>query len=215
MVTFSVFRIFVSIPSDGLPFVIFAYSALVPWTFFTNAVNNCGQCLSENGEIMKKIATPKLVFPFSAIIRALFDFMMSFAVLALMMLWFKTPLSMQTLWALALMGPLVGLALGVGLIIASLGVFKRDFIFAAPFLFQIWMFLSPVIYPLSSVPDDLRPLYVLNPMVGIIEGFRNSIVKGAQPPMDALMASLIITGLVIAVGALVFKELSKHFVDVL
>jgi lipopolysaccharide transport system permease protein len=215
MITFSVFRLFVSIPSDGLPFVIFTYSALVPWTFFTNGVNNCGQCLYENGEILKKIAAPKLVFPFSAIIRALFDFCMAFAVLVLMMLWFKAPVSIYTLWALGLMAPLVGLAFGIGLIMASLGVFKRDFIFAAPFFFQIWMFLSPVIYPLSSVPDHLRPLYILNPMVGIIEGFRNAIVKGVAPPMDALMASIAVAGLMVLVGCVVFNELSKHFVDVL
>jgi lipopolysaccharide transport system permease protein len=216
MVLFNMIRGFVDIPSDGVPYVIFTYSALVPWTFFSNAISLCGPSVYSNAAILKKISLPREVFPLSAIVTALFDFFMSSIILIGMMFWYHVPLR----WALLLWIPVlllitVLLALGAGMMIAALGSFKRDFVFATPFLMQFWMFATPIIYPLSSVPERQRSLIMLNPMVGVIEGFRNVLIKGIPPPTDALLVSLAVTFGLLLVTWPVFRWLSQYFADVM
>ena len=215
MVLFTMLRGFVDIPSDGVPYVIFSYSALVPWTFFTNAVSFCGPSVASNAGVVKKIAVAREVFPAAAVVTALFDLVMSGLVLAGMMIWFRVPMGWSLLWlpVLVLMTALLALAVGMG--IASLGTFKRDFIFATPFLMQFWLYATPIIYPLSSVPERWRRLYLLNPMVGIIEGFRNVLVKASPPPLDALAWSALVTAVILALVWPLFRWLSQYFADVL
>ena len=215
MTIFNVFRLFVGIPSSGLPYVIFVYSALVPWTFLTNAISGCGQSITENAEVIRRIALPRQVFPLSAIVRALFDFSMAAVVLAGMMAWYRVSPTPMLLWLPVLIAIMVGLAYGVGLPLAALGTFNRDFVFAAPFLLQIWMFLTPVIYPLSSVPNEWRSVYILNPMVGVIEGFRNTLLLGKAPPTDALTVSLVWALALIPMARFLFNRLSDYFADVM
>lgn len=215
MVLFTMIRGFVNIPSDGVPYVIFSYSALVPWTFFSNAVTQSGPSIYSNGGIIKKMALPREVFPLAAVVTAFVDFVMASIVLVGMMLWFRVPLSWTVLWVAPLLLLTATLAFAVGMGIAALGTFKRDFIIVAPFLMQFWMYATPIIYPLSSVPERLRTLYMLNPMVGVIEGFRNVLAKGIPPSPEALGWGALMTVLVLAVSWPIFRYMSQYFADVL
>lgn len=215
MVLFNMLRRFVSLPSDGIPYVLFSYTALVPWTFFTNALSFCGPSIALNANIIKKIAMPREVFPLAAVVTALFDFVMSGLVLVGMMIWFRIPVGWSVLWVPVLVLLLGTLAFGVGLLIASLGTLRRDFIFATPFLVQFWLYATPVIYPLSSVPERWRALYMLNPMVGIIEGFRNVLLQNTSPSLAALSRSALITLVIVTITWSVFHRLSRYFADVI
>jgi lipopolysaccharide transport system permease protein len=215
MVLFNMMRGFVNIPSDGEPYVIFSYSALVPWTFFSNAVNFCGPSVATNASILKKMSLPREVFPISAVVTSVFDFLMASIILAGMMAWFHVPFTLKIFWIPVLVVTTSSLAFGVGMIIASLCSFKRDFIFATPFLMQFWLFATPVIYPLSSVPEKWRTLYMLNPMVGIIEGFRNVLIKGVSPSFDSFSISIGMTIIILCITWPIFRRLSQYFADVM
>lgn len=213
MVVFSLLRGVIDIPSDGVPYIIFSYSALVPWTFFTSSINRCGPSILSNGSLIKKIDIPREVFPLSAIATSFFDFMMSGIVLAGMLLYFKVPFTSMLLWLPILLLTTSILAFAIGMFIASIGCFKRDIIIATPFIIQIWLFATPVIYPTSSVPEKWMWLYKINPMVGIIEGFRNVLIKGQCPNMELLVYALIITSVCLVVAWPLFRWLSQYFAD--
>lgn len=215
MVLFNMMSGFVHIPSDGVPYIIFSYSALVPWTFFTNAVTLCGPSIASNAPILKKMALPREVFPVSAVTTALFDFLMAFVILIGMMMYFSVPFTRFLVWLPVLLVMTAVLALSIGMFMASIGTFKRDFILATPFLMQFWLMLTPIIYPLSSVPEKYRNIYVLNPMVGIIEGFRDILIHGRAPNPDHLLVSFVIILGVFLFSWLLFRSLSQYFSDVL
>ena len=215
MVVFTVVRGVIDIPSEGVPYIIFSYSALVPWTFFAGAVGYAGRSALSNGGIIKKMNLDREVFPLAAVCTALFDFAMAGLVLAGMMVWFRVPLGWPLLWLPLLILLTLLLAFGVGMFVASLGTFKADVAMAVSFFMQIWMLASPVAYPLSSVPERWRTLYLLNPMVGIIEGFRNVLVKAQSPPWGPLGVSLMITTLVLAITWPLYRRMSQYFADVL
>ncbi len=215
MLLFNMLRGIVEIPSDGLPYVLFSYAALVPWTFFTNAVAACGPSILNNAEVIKKIALPREVFPLAAVSATAFDFLMSGIVLAGMMIWFKVPVTVFFIWLPVLILLMIAISFAVGILIAGLGTFRKDFIFATPFLTQAWLFVTPVIYPLSTVPEKWRSIYMLNPMVGVIEGFRNVLLKATAPPLDALAFSAVMTIVLLAIAWPIFRWLSAYFADVL
>jgi len=215
MLLFNMLRGFVDIPSDGLPYVLFSYAALVPWTFFTNSVAACGPSILTNAEVIKKIALPREVFPLAAVTATAFDFFMSGIILAGMMAWFKVTVGLALLWLPVLVVLVVAISYAVGILIAALGTFRKDFIFATPFLTQAWLFATPVIYPLSTVPEKWRSIYMLNPMVGVIEGFRNVLLKASAPPLEALGISVVVTMALLALSWPIFRRLSSYFADVL
>jgi lipopolysaccharide transport system permease protein len=215
MLLFNMLRGFVNIPSDGIPYVLFSYSALVPWTFFTNAVAACGPSITTNAEVIKKIALPREVFPLASVTSTLFDFAMSGIILAAMLVWFKVSVGWQLLWLPFLIVLMTAISFAVGILLAGLGTFRKDFIFATPFLTQAWLFATPVIYPLSTVPEQWRTYYMLNPMVGVIEGFRNILLKSSAPPVEALGLSVVVTCLLLAISWPIFRRLSGYFADVL
>ncbi len=215
MVVFTLLRGVIKIPSEGVPYVIFSYSALVPWTFFTSSINRCGPSILSNANLIKKIDMPREVFPLTSIATSFFDFMMSSVVLAGMMVYFKVDFSFVLLWLPVLLMITGILAFGIGMFIASIGCFRRDIIIATPFFAQIWLFATPVIYPVSSVPDKWIWLYKINPMVGIIEGFRNVLVKGLSPDLDLLIYSIVIAVFLLVFSWPIFRWLSQYFADVL
>lgn len=215
MLLFNMLKGFVNIPSDGIPYVLFSYSGLVPWTFFTNSVAACGPSIITNAEIIKKIALPREVFPLAAVTATLFDFVMSGFVMAILMIYFDVPVGWALLWLFPLI-ILMGLAaFSVGILIAGLGTFRKDFIFATPFLTQAWLFITPVIYPLSSVPEKWQSLYMLNPMVGVIEGFRSVLLKAQAPAFEPLILSAVVTSILLGISWPLFRKLSGYFADVL
>lgn len=215
MLLFNMLKGFVNIPSDGIPYVLFSYSGLVPWTFFTNSVAACGPSIITNAEIIKKIALPREVFPLAAVTATLFDFVMSGFVMAILMIYFAVPVGWALLWLFPLI-ILMGLAaFSVGILIAGLGTFRKDFIFATPFLTQAWLFITPVIYPLSSVPEKWQAVYMLNPMVGVIEGFRSVLLKAQAPAFEPLILSVVMTMILLGISWPLFRKLSGYFADVL
>ncbi|MCA1959965.1 MAG: ABC transporter permease [Desulfomonile sp.] len=215
MLVFSMLRGFVNIPSDGLPYILFSYAALVPWTFFANSLSSCGPSIIDNAEVIKKIALPREVFPLAGITSAFFDFLMSGILLAGMMVWYKVPVGWSLVWLPVLVALAAAVAFSIGMLVAGLGTFRKDFIFAVPFLVQVWLFVTPVIYPISSVPDRWYFLYLLNPMVGVIEGFRTVLLKASPPPTEPLLASVAVTAVLLAVSWPTFRRLSAYFADVL
>ncbi len=215
MVIFTFLRGVLDISSEGVPYVIFTYSALVPWTFFSNAVSWCGPSVLTNAGIVKKIAIAREVFPTASVVTSLIDLLFSSIILAGMMIWFCVTVGWSLLWLPVLVLLTALLALGLGLGIAALGTYKRDIIFAVPFLMQFWLLATPIMYPLGKVPERWQYFYTLNPMVGIVEGFRSIMVKGMSPDLGLLGVSLVGIVVVWLVAWPLFRYMSQYFADVL
>lgn len=215
MVIFTFIRGVLKISSEGIPYVLFTYSALVPWTFFSNAVTRCGPSVIQNAGIVKKMDLPRLVFPTAAVSTSLFDLLMSGIILIGMMFWFHVPITWAILWLPILIFLIALLALGIGMLIAAVGTYKRDIVFATSFLMQFWLLATPIMYPLSNVPDRWQKIYMLNPMVGLIEGFRGILVRGSSPDLSLLCMSVIIIGIIWVIAWPFFRVMSQYFADVL
>jgi lipopolysaccharide transport system permease protein len=215
MVIFTFLRGVFNISSEGVPYIIFTYSALVPWTFFSNAVTRCGPSISANASIVKKIAVSREVFPLSSVAISLVDFFIASFILIGMMVWFETPIGIAMFWIPLLIVLAALLALGIGLAVSAVGTYKHDIIFAMPFFLQFWLLATPVMYPLGDVPEKFRHVYHLNPMVGIVEGFRATIIRGVSPDTALLLYSLGGIAVVWAVAWPLFRYTSQYVADVL
>ena len=215
MVIFTFLRGVLDISSEGVPYVIFTYSALVPWTFFSNSVIRCGPSISSNAGVLKKTAISREVFPLSGVVTSLVDFLIASVILVGMMIWFRVPIGICVLWLPVLVLVVGLLALGIGFGVAAVGTYRHDVLFAMPLLMQFWLLATPIMYPIGEVPERWQFLYSLNPMVGIIEGFRTTIVKGMAPDLGLLLISLLGVVVVWAAGWLLFRHMSQYFADVL
>jgi lipopolysaccharide transport system permease protein len=209
-----VFGKLAKIPSDGLPYIVFAFAGFLPWTYFAQAFSRSSVSLVGNAHLITKVYFPRLMIPLSAVTTPAVDVCLSLLSLFGLMLWFRvTPT-----WALLLLPAFLLLAamiaLGMGLWLAPINVRYRDVSHTIPFLVQAWMYCSPVVYPLTLVPEPWRPVYSLNPMVGVIEGFRWSLLGTGTP--DALAIALsVVVGLVVLVGGLVFfRRMERAVADV-
>ncbi len=215
MVLFTaVFSGLANIPSDGIPYPVFAYTALLPWSYFSQALGRSVTSLVSNSNLITKIYFPRLIIPFSAVISPLFDFAVAFVMLIGLMAWFGVRPSWGVL-ALPLFVVLCLLTtLAVTLWLSALCVRYRDVGMIIPVLLQVWMYASPVAYPVSLVPEKWRLIYSVNPMVGVIEGFRWALL-GSNAPDFTLMAVSTLAVLVILYGGLVyFKKMERIFADV-
>jgi lipopolysaccharide transport system permease protein len=215
MVIFTFLRGVLDISSEGVPYVIFTYSALVPWTFFSNAVTRCGPSVAANAAVLKKMAVFREVFPLAGVAASFVDFVISSFILVGMMIWFRVPIGVPLLWVPLLVLLIASLALGIGLAVEAVGTYKHDIIFAMPFLLQFWLLATPIMYPLGRVPDRWKFFYSLNPMVGIIEAFRTIIVKGVPPDLRLLLTSSVITVVLFIAAWSLFRHMSQYFADVL
>lgn len=215
MVVFSLFfGMLARIPSEGLPYPVFYYSALLPWMYFANALNKATNTMIEHQRVITKIYFPRIILPLAAVLPGLLDFGIGFTVLIGMMLFYgivPTPASLLLPLFLLLA---VATALGVGLWLSALNAIYRDVRYAVPFLVQFWMFISPLAYPSSLVPEQWRWLYGLNPMAGVIEGFRWSLTGQGQPPSLLLLASVSAVVLMLIGGFIYFQKLEDTIVDV-
>lgn len=204
-----------NMPSDGIPYPIFSYSALLPWTYFSGALTLAGNSLVANKNLITKVYFPRIAVPASAVLSGLVDFALAFIILLVMMAYYGlTPSWELLLWPLLVL-PLIFLALGVGMILAALNVKYRDIKHAIPFAVQMWLFLTPIIYPTSIVPEKFRVFAALNPLVGIIEAFRASLLPTRQVDWQLLGLSILITLFVFLVGLLYFRSSEKQFADVI
>jgi len=210
-----IFGMFAHLPSDGLPYVLFAFAGVLPWTYFGEALRRASTGLVEDSELIRKIYFPRLVLPTAAAIAPLVDFLISLAVLVVLMIWYHISATPSLLLLPAFIVMNVGLALAFGLWLGPLNVRYRDVKQILPFLIQVWMYASPVVYPLSMVPERWRPLYSLNPMVGIIEGFRWTLLGTAAPDATAMALTAASTIVLLVGGLLYFKRAERSFADVI
>lgn len=215
MVIFTViFGKLAKMPADGFPYPIFAYTALLPWTYFAQAIGRSGESLVRSANLIRKVYFPRLIVPISAALAPLVDFSIAFTVLLGMMVWFgATPtwgiMALPLFLLLAFMT-----ALSVSLFLSALHVKYRDVGHTIPFLVQLWMYASPVAYSVSLVPENWRLVYSLNPLVGVIEGFRWALL-GKESPDFGIMA--VSTAMIVALlfgGIVYFKRMERTFADV-
>ena len=202
------------LPSDGIPYPLFAFAGLLPWTFFSNAVTSSGNSLIGSANLVTKVYFPRMIIPGAAVLAGLVDFAIAFAVLVVLLLVHGPVLSWQLLLLPVLVVLLAVLATGVGLAMAALNVKYRDIRYALPFLVQLWMFATPIIYPASIVPEKWRWLLALNPLAGIIEGFRSALFAR---PIDwlALAVSVLVTIAVFFYAAYAFRRMESQFADLI
>jgi lipopolysaccharide transport system permease protein len=214
MVIFSIFfGAFARIPSDGVPYPIFVYAGLLPWVFFANAVSQGGVSLVSQTHLLTKVYFPRLFLPAACIGVGLIDFALSFAVYIGLMFWYAHTPGPAILLAPVLAGLTAVTALGVAVLLSALTVVYRDFRIVVPFMVQIWFFLSPVVYPVTIVPESWRWIMALNPMTGIIGGFRAALLG---QPLDwaGLGAAALVSCAVLGLGILYFRRTERFFADV-
>jgi lipopolysaccharide transport system permease protein len=216
MVVFSLFfGKLAKIPSDGIPYPIFAYAALVPWTFFANGLNQSSNSLVGSATLIQKVYFPRLVVPISSVISGVFDFILAFVVLLGMMLYYGIFPTVSIVWLPFLLLLTFITSLGVGLWLSALNVQFRDVRYTVPFLTQFWLFATPIAYPSSLLSEPWRTLYGINPMVGVVEGFRWALLGTDTAPGPIIIVSSFMAVTLLAGGAFYFRRLERTFADVI
>jgi len=215
MVVFSIFfgRL-AKVPSDGVPYPIFVYAALVPWTFFANGLNQASNKLVGSAELIKKVYFPRFVIPLAAVLSGVVDFILAFLVLLGMMLYYGVVPTINVLWLPLLLMLALTTSLGVGLWLSTLNVHFRDVQYVVPFLTQFWLFATPIAYPSSLLSEPWRTIYGLNPMVGVVEGFRWALLGTNTAPGATIAVSTFIALALLIGGAYYFRRMEKTFADV-
>ena len=209
----TVFSYLARVPSEGAPYALFAYTALLPWTFFSTAVTNATGSLVSHTQLITKVYFPREILPLTYVIAALFDFMIGLVVLVGLMTWFDAPLTPMTWHLVPVVALLCAWAVAVSLLLSAAQVKWRDIGVAIPVLVQLGLFASPVIYPLALVPDAWRPWYLLNPMAGIINSFRDVLLRGQQPEPLPLMYAAIVTACLLPLAYAIFKRAEATMAD--
>jgi lipopolysaccharide transport system permease protein len=215
MVVFSLFfgRL-AKIPSDGVPYPIFSFAALVPWTFFANGLNQSSNSLVGSANLISKVYFPRLVVPISSVLSGVVDLLLAFIVLLGMMLFYGLTPALNLVWL-----PLFALlalvtSLGVGIWLSALNVEYRDVRYVVPFLTQFWLFATPIAYPSSLLHEPWRTIYGLNPMVGVVEGFRWALLRSSTVPGWTIAISSMAALIILVTGAFYFRRMEKTFADV-
>jgi lipopolysaccharide transport system permease protein len=201
------------VPSDGIPYPLFSFAALIPWTLFAEGLTRSTTSMVSNANILTKVYFPRLIMPVSGILSPLVDFVIAFVILIIMMAYYGyvPTIAILLLPAFILLAILTSLA--VGLWLSALNVKYRDFQYTIPFLIQLWLFASPVVYSSSLIPEQFRLLYGLNPMAGVIEGFRWALL-GTNPPEVMILVSIGVVVLLLIGGLFYFKKMEQYFADV-
>jgi lipopolysaccharide transport system permease protein len=215
MVVFSVFfgRL-AKVPSDGIPYPIFAFAGLVPWTFFVHGLNQASNSLVGGANLIKKVYFPRLVMPVAAVLSGIIDFVLAFAVLVGMMFFYGVTPSVKILAVVPLIGLAMVTSLGVALWLSALNVEFRDVRYAVPFLSQFWLFATPIAYPSSLLSEPWRTLYGVNPMVGVVEGFRWALLDAGTAPGPIILVSSAVAVALLVGGAYYFRRMEASFADV-
>lgn len=215
MVVFSIFfGGLAQVPSDGFAYPVFVYAALMPWSFFQNAINASSNSLVGSAHLVSKVYFPRLIIPLSSVGSGLVDFSISFAVFLCLMAWYGVAFTANMLVTPLLVLGVVFTALGVGTFLSALTVAYRDFRYVVPFMLQFWMFATPVVYPASLIPEQWRWIYFLNPMAGMIEGFRSALL-GRLFDLPALALALAVAAALFAGGVAYFEKVERRFADII
>jgi lipopolysaccharide transport system permease protein len=216
MVVFSLFfgRL-AKIPSDGIPYPIFSYAALVPWTFFTHGVSQSANSLISSADLITKVYFPRLAMPIATVLSGTVDFILAFVVLLGMMLYFGILPTINVVWLPLLLLLALLTSLGAGLWLSAMNVQFRDVRYIVPFLTQFWLFATPIAYPSSLLSEPWRTLYGINPMVGVVEGFRWTLLGTDTAPGPIIIVSILTALALLVSGAYYFRHMEKTFADVI
>ena len=206
---------FAKIPSEGIPYPVFYYSALLPWQYFSNSLSFAIPSLVTNRQLVTKIYFPREIFPLSSILAALIDFGIASLIFIVIMFIYHIHFTPYLFLIIPVLFIQIIFTLGVCFFASAINVYYRDVRHALPLLIQLWMFASPIIYPLSMVPEHLRKFYLLNPMAGIIDSYRRIIVKGLPPDSFAIALAAIISIIIFFLGYRYFKNIEMSFADVI
>lgn len=215
MVVFSLFfgRL-AKMPSDGVPYPLFALTGMVPWMFFANGLSQSSNSLVANQSLITKVYFPRLAIPISAILSGVVDFLIAFALLLVAVIGYGRGFGWNVLWLPCFLVLALAVSLAVGLWLAALNVEYRDVRYVVPFMIQIWMFSTPIAYPSSLLGEPWRTVFGLNPMVGVVEGFRWALLGTGRAPGAMFAVSAAATGLLLVSGAYYFRRMEKTFADI-
>jgi homopolymeric O-antigen transport system permease protein len=217
LLSMSVFTLFfgrlAKLPSDGLPYPLFYFAALAPWSYFATALSSATNVVVENQRVITRVYFPRLILPLASVLSGLVDFAIAFLVLVVMVVEYGLRLGAQVLWLPFLLLLAVGTALAVGLWLSALNALFRDVRYVIPFVMQFWLLASPVAYPSSLVPEKWQWLYGLNPMAGVIEGFRWALTGHGQPPGVLLLASASAVAVLLVGGVMFFQRMEGVVAD--
>jgi lipopolysaccharide transport system permease protein len=216
MIVFTlVFSLFARVPSDGIPYPVFAYSALIFWTFFSNTISGGTGAMVSNATLIRKIYFPRETLLIAVMLAGLLDLGVASLLFVGMLFYFKISLTLAALWVVPLLLLQIVLTFGVISLTSAAHVNFRDMGHALPLVVQLWMFATPVAYPISVIPAWLRPYYLLNPMAAIIDGYRSALIMGTSPNLAALGLSAAVTVVVTSLAVSVFKRAARSFADVI
>lgn len=210
-----IFSKIAKVPSEGVPYAVFAYAALLPWTFFSSSLTNATQGLVSHSQLVTKVYFAREILPLTYVSAALFDFAVATTFLIALFFYYGVVLTSYVLYAIPILILLAALATAFSLFLSAMQVWFRDIGVAMPLLLQLWMFSTPVVYPLSAVPQRFRGLYVLNPLVGVIENFRRVVLQGVEPDFHSLAISAIVAAILLPLTYLYFKRVEATMADVI
>lgn len=210
-----VFGIILKVDSGGVAYPVFAYSALTPWMFFSNSLTFGSLSVVNNGNLVTKVYFPREILPLASMGAAFFDFIMAAFVFILMMFYYHIELTVNFLWILLIIPSIVMMTAGISFFFSAINVMYRDIRFIIPLLLQIWLYITPVIYSTSQVPEKYRPLLKLNPLVPLIENFRQVTIYGKFPNFLEIIFNLVLSIVVFILGYWFFKSKEKIFADVI
>jgi len=211
----AIFSFIARMPSEGLPYVLFVYVALLPWNYLSTSLTTSTNGLVSHSNLITKVYFPREILPLTYVFAALFDFLIASTVLVVLLLYYRVPLTVNLIYVLPIMLILTLFIIAAALVLSAVQVRFRDVGVAVPIAMQVWMFASPVLYPLAAVPARLRSIYQLNPMVGIIEGLRSVVLQGAQPPITAISVSVLISVGLLIIAYSYFKRVEATMADVI
>lgn len=211
----AIFSLIARMPSDGTPYAVFAYTALLPWTYFSTALTNATGGLVSHSNLITKVYFPREILPLTYVIAALFDLAIASSVLIGLLLYYHVPFTVNALYAVPIILVLTLFVTAMALFFSAAQVRFRDVGVAMPLLLQLWMFASPVVYPLSSVPPRLQSLYMLNPMAGVIENFRRAVLQGTAPDFYSLGISALVSIVLLFVSYIYFKHVESTVADII
>ncbi|HNR02790.1 MAG TPA: ABC transporter permease [Anaerolineaceae bacterium] len=217
MVVFTIFfGNFAKIPSDGVPYPIFSYTATLPWELFAAALGVASRSMVSNSNMVSKIYFPRMIIPLASVMSSVVDFLIGFTILIGMMIFYKVTPTIAILWLPLLILLALVTALGVGFWSSALMVRYRDVGYIMPFIANLWMYLTPVVYPSSMIPEKWRLLYALNPMTGVVEGFRYALLGTTQSVSSGMiLVSSLIAIIVLISGMFYFRRMEKQFADMI
>lgn len=210
-----IFSVIAKVPSEGVPYAVFAYAALLPWTFFSSSLTNATQGLVSHSQLVTKVYFAREILPLTYVSAALFDFAVATTFLIALFFYYGVGLTVYAFYAIPILILLAALATAFSLFLSAMQVKFRDIGVAMPLLLQLWMFTTPVVYPLSAVPQRFRGLYALNPLVGVIENFRRVVLQGVEPDFHSLAISAIVAAILVPLTYLYFKRVEATMADVI